>query len=104
MIMIARVTPQRYFCCAPYNSVGRCVIQAIINGQELDEQGIRHRYHMRMNVPNAHIPHVFDTIVWYEKSYGRSDQAQITIKYSINGGNEKVWHWQKDGTSLRLNP
>ena len=38
------------------------------------------------------IYNIFSIISQYEKTYGKNEDARVTIVYSINGHQEKVWN------------
>ena len=93
-IVYARFVPSRYFCWAPYDSQNQYEIEAVIDGKPLTAQQIRQRYRRpKRGVDNRSIQHVKDIIQGYEQTHGRADNAQVTMRYRVNGGKEQRWKW-----------
>lgn len=94
MIVYARFVPSRYFCWAPYDAQSEYTLDVVINGRPLTPQEIRRRYRRpKQGVDNRSIQHVIDIVEQYERTYGRSDHAQVVMKYRVNGKEETQWQW-----------
>ena len=94
MIVYARFVPSRYFCWAPYDAQSEYSLQATIGGRALTNPEIRRRYRRpQRGVDNRSIQHVIDIVQQYEQTSGRDDHARVIMKYRVNGGAEKQWHW-----------
>ena len=94
MIINARFVPSRYFCWAPMDSQNLFEVDVIIDGRALTEEEILGRYRQPKKGGNWQaIQHVKDKIQQYEQTYGRDDHAEITLRYTVNGGREQIWRW-----------
>ena len=92
MIVYARFVPSRYFCWAPYDVQTEYWITTVVNGRKLTESEIRSRYRRAQHGTDNRSPqHVMDILQGYEESYGRTDHAQVTMRYRVNGKEEQVW-------------
>ena len=95
-IVYARFVPARYFCWAPYDSQNDYLIEAVVNGRGLSQDEIRSRYKKRpQGTDNRSIQHIKDIISGYESSYGAEENAEVTLSYSVNGGEEQSWKWPR---------
>jgi len=94
-IAYARFIPERFFCWAPYDSHTKFEVVVTINGKTLtaEETVARYKYKMR-GWEQRSIDNIFSLISQYERTYGKADNAQVTMKYSINGHEEKEWHYK----------
>jgi hypothetical protein len=94
MIGYARFVPARYFCWAPYDIQSEYRLDVSISGRTLTPSEIRRRYRRpKQGVDNRSIQHVMDIVQQYEESYGRSDHAQVLMRYRINGKAEQEWRY-----------
>ena len=94
MIGYARFVPSRYFCWAPMDSQNLYEIEVVIGGRELGDDEVLARYRQPAKGGNWQaIQHVIDNVQQYEETYGRRDQAEVSITYTVNGGAEKRWTW-----------
>jgi hypothetical protein len=94
MIGYARFVPARYFCWAPYDIQTEYKLDVSIGGRTLTAAEIRRRYRRpKQGVDNRSIQHVMDIVQQYEETYGRSDRAQVLMKYRINGKEELEWQY-----------
>jgi hypothetical protein len=94
MIVYARFVPSRYFCWAPFDVQTEYKLQVTVNGRPLTGKEIRSRYRRpQAGTDNRSPQHVIDIIQGYEQNYGRSDQAQVVMRYRVNGKQEQVWRW-----------
>jgi hypothetical protein len=92
MIGYARFVPARYFCWAPYDIQTEYRLDVSIGGRMLTPPEIRRRYRRpKQGVDNRSIQHVMDIVRQYEETYGRTDRAQVLMKYRINGKEEREW-------------
>ena len=57
----------------------------------MEEAEKRYKYKMG-GWEQRSIYNIFSIISQYEKTYGKNDEARVTIVYSINGHQEKVWN------------
>jgi hypothetical protein len=94
MIGYARFVPSRYFCWAPYDIQTEYRLDVSVGGKMLTPAEIRQRYRRpRQGVDNRSIQHVMDIVRQYEETYGRTDPAQVRMKYRINGKEEREWQY-----------
>ena len=94
MIGYARFVPARYFCWAPYDIQTEYKLDVSVGGRTLTAAEIRRRYRRpKQGVDNRSIQHVMDIVQQYEETYGRSDRAQVLMKYRINGKEELEWQY-----------
>jgi hypothetical protein len=92
MIVYARFVPSRYFCWAPYDVQTDYWITTVVNGRRLTDSEIRARYRRSPRGTDNRSPqHVIDILQGYEERYGRNDHAQVTMRYRVNGKEERVW-------------
>lgn len=90
----ARTVPARYFCWAPYDAITLFTLEATVDGHALSNEALRARYRYgRTGRDNRSPQHVIDRIQQYEQTYGRTDPAQVTLRYRTNGGKETTWTW-----------
>ena len=94
MIGYARFVPSRYFCWAPYDSQNHYEMEVTVDGKRLDSDEIRQRYRRpQKGINNRAIQHEKDIIMQYERTYGRNESAEVTLRYRTNGGEEQLWRW-----------
>jgi len=94
MIGYARFVPSRYFCWAPYDSQNHYEMEVTVDGKRLDGNEIRQRYRRpQKGINNRAIQHEKDIIIQYERTYGRNENAEVTLRYRTNGGEEQLWRW-----------
>ncbi len=92
LIGYARFIPERFFCWAPFDEHTRVKTSVRIDHKFLTPEEIDSRYRYRVNgweVRDIH--NVLDIIQSYEETYGKNDNAQVTVNYSINGHLEHEW-------------
>ena len=95
-IIHARFVPARYFCWAPYDAQNDYVIEVVAAGRTLSRDEIRQRYKKRAKgTDNRSIQHIKDIISGYETSYGAEENAQVTLSYRVNDGEEQSWKWPR---------
>ncbi|MEM0932735.1 MAG: hypothetical protein AAF575_11715 [Bacteroidota bacterium] len=95
-IIYARFIPERFFCWAPYDEHSHYEITVKVNDAPLSEKEIEQRYHYKGKgwEPRA-IHNVFNIIEQYETTYGAKDRAEVCVRYSTNGHEEKIWRFSK---------
>ena len=94
MIAVARFSPLRYFCWAPFDAISRYSIRAFINGKELTSGEIAARYRMpAVGRDNRAIENLKDKFRQYEETYGRTHPAHLVMRYRTNGIKKEEWHW-----------
>ncbi|MBN4085112.1 hypothetical protein JYT89_02085 [Flavobacteriaceae bacterium AH-315-B10] len=91
-IIYARFIPERFFCWAPYDEHTYLEVQVYLNNNALSDVEIlkRYRYKAKGWEPRS-IYNVFNIIEQYERTYGVYDAAEVFVKYSTNGHQEKIW-------------
>jgi len=90
----ARFVPERFFCWAPYDAHSRYQVTIEVDGAQLSPDAIWDRYHYRANAwePRS-VYNLFSIIRQYESTYGKDENARVTVRYSINGHPERLWIW-----------
>jgi len=95
MIVYARFVPSRYFCWAPYDVQTEYWISTVVNGRKLTRDEVRARYRRPQHGTDNRSPqHVIDILQGYETRYGRNDRAEVTMRYRVNGKEERLWQWE----------
>lgn len=96
-IAYARFIPERFFCWAPYDSHIKFEVFVTIDGKKLtsEETIARYKYKMR-GWEQRSIDNIFSLISQYERTYGKADNAQVLMIYSINGHEEKEWRFENE--------
>ncbi|WP_299550914.1 hypothetical protein [Seonamhaeicola sp.] len=98
LISYARFTPVRFFCWAPYDIHNSFEATATINNTFYDSKQLEERYNYKMKGwEQRSIYNVFLLIERYESTYGRHDDVDVKVVYSINGHPEDVWQYQHVG-------
>lgn len=97
VISYARVSPMRYFCWAPFHAKTQYRIAVTVNDKDLSPTQIRARYRIPAEKHDGRfIYHVQNIIQQYETTYGQEDQAQVTLRYRINGRLQEDWQWPQE--------
>lgn len=92
MIVYARFVPSRYFCWAPYDVQTEYWITTTVNGRKLTADEIRTRYRRTPHGTDNRSPqHVMDILEGVEKHYRPNDHAVVTMRYRVNGKEERLW-------------
>lgn len=92
----ARFIPERYFCWAPYDIHTKFEVFVTIDGKLLTNEEARQRYRYKMKGwEQRSIYNVMALITQYESTYGKRENADVQIIYSINGHPEKLWKLEK---------
>ncbi|WP_298904401.1 hypothetical protein [uncultured Psychroserpens sp.] len=95
-VVHARFIPERFFCWAPYDSHTKFETFVTINGKTLSQQEAEARYRYKMKGwEQRSIDNIFSLISQYEDTYGKTDNAQVIVKYSTNGHDEKEWIYKR---------
>lgn len=93
-IIYARFAPMRYFCWAPYDTISVYSVDVDIADKSLSEDEIKQRYRLgSYGKDSRSIHHIMKILEQYEKTYGSHDKANITLKYTVNGKEERHWIW-----------
>lgn len=94
-IIYARFIPERFFCWAPYDTHVKFEVFVTIDGETLNPEDTAARYKYKMKGwEQRSIANIFSLISQYERTYGKTDNAQVLMKYSINGHEEKEWRFE----------
>ncbi|MEM9159019.1 MAG: hypothetical protein AAGB46_08200 [Verrucomicrobiota bacterium] len=90
----AKVVDSRYFCWAPFDMHTSYQMEVVIDGRALTPQQIKTRYHLdhKGGNPRSYVE-ILGPIQQYEETYGKTDGAQITVRYSVNGKPEQIWEY-----------
>lgn len=90
----ARFVPERFFCWAPYDQHTLYQVRVVLDDRELTTREVQIRYQYRAEAwePRS-IDNVFSIIRQFESTYGRNDNAEVTVIYSTNGHAEATWNW-----------
>ncbi|WP_299271790.1 hypothetical protein [uncultured Psychroserpens sp.] len=95
-VVHARFIPERFFCWAPYDSHTKFETFVTINGKTLSQQEAEARYKYKMKGwEQRSIDNIFSLISQYEDTYGKTDNAQVIVKYSTNGHEEQEWIYKR---------
>lgn len=93
-IAYARIGPERFFCWAPYDQRSQYRIEVQMDDRALPDAEIAQRYRYPARGWEARSLHnVISIVRQFERTYGRSDDAHVTIHYRINGHPEETWTW-----------
>ena len=93
-IFFVSFTDEKYFGWVPYDQISTFQIAVKIDGRELTSDEVFERYlFTNPGQENRNIAHVFSRITQYEQSYGRADDAQVSVKFSINGKTQQEWNY-----------
>ncbi|HZT32159.1 MAG TPA: hypothetical protein VFA33_19890 [Bryobacteraceae bacterium] len=93
-IVYARFVPARYFCWAPFDMQTDYRLEVTVRGRRLTPQEIRRRYRRpAQGTDNRAARHIMDIVEGYEERYGRADQAQVVMRYRVNGKAEQEWRY-----------
>ncbi|WP_425076117.1 hypothetical protein [Psychroserpens sp. S379A] len=97
LIVHARFIPERFFCWAPYDQHTKFQVFVSIDGKTLspEETVARYKYKMK-GWEQRSIDNIFSLISQYENTYGKDDNAQVTMIYSTNGHDEKKWTFKHE--------
>ena len=89
-----------FFCWDPHNAMIRYEMNVIVDDEALTPQEIRHRYGIAFGlyeIPvgwEVHdIQNIFHLVEITEARYHQDNPAEVTIRYSVNRGEEQSWHY-----------
>jgi hypothetical protein len=75
-------------------------LQVSVGGRQLSAQEARARYHIdnsRARCYENPATHIVDSVRQYEQTYGRTDHAQVVLKWRPDGRDpEYEWRWPDD--------
>ncbi|WP_369999924.1 hypothetical protein [Winogradskyella sp.] len=92
LIVYAKFVPERFFCWAPFDEHTFLDVDVEVNGKSLSKKEIEKRYRYKsLGWEPRSINNVFNIIRQYESTYGKNDNAKVTVKYSTNGNEERIW-------------
>lgn len=90
----SRVVPSRYFAWAPYDAISLYELDVRIEDRALTTAEVEARYRLpSLGRDNRSIQHVIDAVRQYEETYGAADDAEVLLRYRVNGGPERGWRW-----------
>lgn len=94
LIGYSRFIPERFFCWAPFDEQTVYTINVVIDGDSLSMEEVEKRYRYSPDAiePRA-IDNIFSIVEQYEKTYGKTDNAKVSITYSTNGHPSKTWYY-----------
>ncbi len=96
LVIQAQFVNTRYFCWAPHTIQAQYTLRVEIDGKILSEDDVKKRYHLKGFGWEAHSIHnVFALLEQHEETYGKKDQARLTLEYRVNGGDRHTWIWPK---------
>jgi hypothetical protein len=95
LVVHAQFTSRRYFCWAPNDYANTYSLHARVNGTDLPEDQALARYHLqdRKSSYENPITHIIDLVTQYERTYGRNDHAEVVLRWSLNGHEQRTWRW-----------
>jgi hypothetical protein len=93
-LIYARFIPERFFCWAPYDEHSYYKIEVALGDNVLTTEQIKERYRYKVEgwEPRS-INNLFNLISQYESSYGKNENAKVTIDYTINGHKKGTWNY-----------
>jgi hypothetical protein len=92
-IASSRMSPERYFCWAPYDIHTAYTIEVRVDGRELTPSEIERRYRKPKRARDNRSPYnIIDVIRRVER--GRlTGGAEVVLRYQVNGKTGQVWRW-----------
>jgi hypothetical protein len=94
LIGYARFVPWRVFTWAPNDYMVEYATAVNIDGRKLTPEEVTHRYRWpAQGIYNNSAQDYFDYLTAYETTYGKYQQAQVVVRYSVNGSAVKEWTW-----------
>jgi hypothetical protein len=94
-IAYARCVPEKWFCWAPYDEHVQFQLEVRIDGERLSEEQLRARYRLPALTERRAFANIVDKLVQAESTYYDGEEAEITLRYRINGRAEEVWTWPR---------
>ena len=96
MVIRSRFVESRYFCWSPHSTQVRFDLDVSVHGRKLSRMEAAQRYRLWDAEWEAHAAqNLIDTIETFERTYGRDDRAEVSLRYRVNGGTEKTWRWPR---------
>ena len=90
----ARITPDRYFCWAPFDQQTKYSIGVTIGDEGLADLQIRKRYRRPAEgYDNRSAHNLFDIITRAEQKFEKYGRSRVLVKYSVNGHEEREWRY-----------
>ena len=84
----------RYFCWAPHTIQAQYSLQVEVEGKLLTRQEVKRRYGLHGYGWEAHaIQNLINLLIQHELTYGKGEDAQITLEYRVNGRELETWRW-----------
>ncbi len=94
-IAYARFIPERFYCWAPYDEHTQFEVTVTIDGVTLTPEATEARYKYKMKGwEQRSIHNITSLISQYERTYGKDDNAQVYMRYSKNGHEQKEWRFE----------
>src|SRR5262245_64870093 len=94
LIAVARTTPARYFCWAPFDMQTDYRLEVTLDGRALAASEIRARYRRpATGTDNRSVQNLIDILEGYEERYAGGHKAVIRMRYRINGKEEQEWRY-----------
>jgi hypothetical protein len=94
-VVHARLVPHRYFCWAPFDVLTRYELTVSLpGGKVLAGPAAGDRYHFHdYGVDNRSPWNVIKAVRDYEETYGKTDHAEVVVRYAVNGAHRGEWRW-----------
>ncbi|MBN4070484.1 hypothetical protein JYT76_02270 [Olleya sp. AH-315-F22] len=94
-VIYARFIPERFFCWGPYDIQTKFEVTVVIDNKKLSFKESKERYRYKTKGwEQRSIHNIFLLISQYESTYGKNDNAKVSINYSTNGKAQQVWEYQ----------
>lgn len=94
LIGASRFSPRRYFCWAPHDQQTKYRIAVTVDGIPLSDDTVTDRYQLpRAGGECRATVHLLDHLTHYERTFGATDAATVTVEYAVNGG--AWWRWTR---------
>ncbi|WP_139316592.1 hypothetical protein [Algoriphagus marinus] len=91
-VVYTKFSSVNYFGWVPFDQISFYEITVSIDSVKLSSLQVSNRYNLpNPGRENRSISHVFSQISQFERSYGKSDSAQVRVIYRVNGKEEEVW-------------
>lgn len=95
MIFVGLGLDNRFYTWAPHDQQARYEIAVTLDGRELTDREVNIRYGRSNGIDPRAAAHVLNIVEQFETTYGSEDNAQVVVRYWINGGEEQVWEWPR---------
>jgi hypothetical protein len=95
-VVRARYVPTRWFSWAPNDYAVGYSLQVLLNGEALTPEQIGKRYNVSPSgVYENPVENLIEILTERERTYGRTDGAEVVLTYRPNGETPKEWKWPK---------